>query len=128
MNKNKNPIGWFEIPVVNMTRAVKFYNTLLKIELSVQNFGPISMAIFPHSDGYGSGGALVFNETYYKPSQNGALLYFGAPSGDLEKELGVVEKAGGKIISQKKFISKEHGFMALVLDPVGNRIALHSMK
>ena len=48
---------------------------------------------------------------------------------DLQIVLNKVPSAGGKILQEKKEISPEQqlGFWALVLDPEGNRVALHSM-
>jgi len=79
-------------------------------------------------DGHGTSGSLVYNERAYKPSMDGVLIYFTAQSGDLSIELGKVEKSGGKILLPKTQISAEVGYMALLTDSEGNRIALHSAK
>lgn len=122
-----NPVGWFEIPVLNMDRAISFYETVFQMELEKHQMGPLEMAWFPMLEGkMGSPGSLVKNEDHYKPSENGPLVYFTAHSGDLQNELSRVETAGGKILMPKKEISEGYGFMALVLDSEGNRIALHS--
>jgi uncharacterized protein len=127
MEVNHNVVGWFEIPVANMERAIKFYETVFQFKLDRNQMGPLDMAWFPWiDDGTGSGGSLVHHPDYYKPSQDGALIYFTAFSGDLSNELGRVEAAGGKVISGKKLISEDYGYMALILDSEGNRIALHS--
>ena len=61
----------------------------------------------------------------YKPSvTDGALIYFSCK--DVNIELGKIEGAGGTIMQQKTEIGEGHGFMALVKDSEGNRIALHS--
>jgi len=126
---NNNVVGWFEIPVTNMDRAIKFYEAVFDIRLSRHLLGPIDMAWFPAAvDGAGASGSLVYNERAYKPSMDGVLIYFTALSGDLSIELGKVEKSGGKIILQKTQISEEVGYMALFSDSEGNRIALHSVK
>jgi predicted enzyme related to lactoylglutathione lyase len=125
----KNAVGWFEIPVTDMDRAVKFYETVFDIRLSRNLFGKLEMAWFPEvENGMGSAGSLVFNEEFYKPSEDGVLIYFTARSGDISIELERVEKAGGKIIMPRKQISEEYGYMALIIDTEGNRIALHSRK
>ena len=122
-----NPVSWFEIPVTDMERAVKFYESLLEVKLSRILLGPLEMAIFPQAEtDSGSAGSLVLHKEYYKPSQDGILVYFTAQSGDLSDELSRVEKVGGKIIIPKRKISDKFGFMAIVLDTEGNRIALHS--
>lgn len=121
-----NLCGWFEIPVLDMERAMKFYETVFKIKLSRHNLGLLDMAWFPtEREKYGATGTLVHNKEYYKPSKDGVLIYFSCD--DLDNELSRVEKAGGKILQKKKALG-EHGFMALLIDSEGNRIALHSMK
>ena len=122
-----NVAGWFEIPVTNMERAIGFYEQVLDLKLDRNQMGPLDMAWFPYvPEGYGSGGSLVLHPDYYKPSTDGVLIYLTAHSGDLANELSRVEAAGGKILQGKKQISEEHGFMALIIDSEGNRIALHS--
>ena len=126
---NKNVVGWFEIPVTDMDRAVKFYESVFDIKLSRHNLGPLEMAWFPSvEEGAGSSGSLVLNNQAYKPSSDGVLIYFTASSGDLSNELSKVENAGGKILLQKRQISEEAGYMALFSDSEGNRIALRSRK
>jgi predicted enzyme related to lactoylglutathione lyase len=125
---NSNVIGWFELPVSDMDRAIKFYETVFEIKLSRHILGPLDMAWFPSvENGSGSAGSLVFNKAY-KPSADGVLIYFTARSGDVSIELGRVEKAGGKVLMQRTPISENFGFMGLIIDSEGNRIALHSRK
>jgi uncharacterized protein len=127
MEVTHNVVGWFEIPVIDMERAIKFYETVLGYKLSRNILGDLDMAWFPWVDNsIGSGGSLVKHEEYYKPASDGVLVYFTAFSGDLANELGRVEAAGGTVIMPKKQISPEHGYMALIIDTEGNRIALHS--
>ena len=102
-----NVINWFEIPVTEMERAIKFYETLFDIKLSRNIFGPLDMAWFPRiENGSGASGSLVRNEKNYRPSSDGVLIYFTSQSGDLNDELGRVETAGGKIILSKTQISE----------------------
>lgn len=122
-----NVVGWFEIPVMDMNRAIKFYETVFDFKLQREQMGELDMAWFPFNmEAYGSAGSLVCQPDFYKPSSDGVVIYLTANSGDLSNELGRVEEAGGKELMQKKQISEEHGFMALFLDSEGNRIALHS--
>lgn len=122
-----NAVGWFEIPVANMDRAVSFYEKVLDLKLSRNVMGPLEMAWFPWIENApGSPGSLVYHTEYYKPSADGILIYLTAHSGDLSNELSRVESAGGKVIQTKTQISDEYGFMALIIDSEGNRVALHS--
>ena len=71
-----NMVGWFEIPVHDMDRAKTFYETVFKVELSIQNFGGILMGWFPFSeDQAGAAGTLIKQDSYI-PSQEGTLVYF----------------------------------------------------
>lgn len=125
----KNVVGWFEIPVQNMARAIKFYESVFGHTLERHKMHQIDMAWFPmNSDGMGSMGSLVYNSEFYKPSTNGTLVYFTAFSGDASVELSKVESAGGKILVPKTQISPEYGFMGIILDSEGNRIGIHSRK
>ncbi len=116
---------WFEIPVENMERAMKFYGKVFDCELERHQMGEFDMGWFPfdHEKG-GAGGSLVKSENDYKPSKDGTLIYFATE--DLSVELARVPDAGGKIIQEKTEISPEIGFMGLFTDTEGNRIALHS--
>ncbi|MEO8146848.1 MAG: VOC family protein [Bacteroidia bacterium] len=113
---------WFEIPVSDFERAIKFYQTIFEIKLGVNDFGGFKMAVFPHREG---GAALCFGP-WYKPSADGVTVYMDA-SPDLIEVQNRIEAAGGKIIQPKKEISPEYGFMCLFIDSEGNRLALHSM-
>ena len=126
MNAMKtNLVGWFEIPVSNMERATAFYESVFNVKVHVEQFGPMLMGWFPHDDKlFGAGGALVYNEEFYKPSTEGSLVYFN--SEDVSNEISRIETAGGKVIQDKTLISEEIGYMALFIDSEGNRIALHS--
>lgn len=122
-----NMVGWFEIPVENMDRAVAFYEHVFELKLDRHLVGQLEMAWFPWTEtGAGSPGSLVHFPAAYKPVDNGILIYLTAHSGDLNNELSRVEDAGGKVLQGKTQISEEYGFMALILDSEGNRVALHS--
>jgi len=129
MDIQHNVVGWFEIPVANMERAVSFYESVFGLSLTRHRLEPLDMAWFPWVEtGQGSSGALVLLEEAYKPSRDGVLVYFTAFSGDVAVELARVEAAGGKVLEQKKLISEDVGYMGLILDSEGNRIAIHSRR
>ena len=126
-NQKNNVVGWFEIPVENMDRAVKFYEMVFGYKFQREKMGELDMAWFPmNMEGYGSAGSLVFHSEMYKPSADGVVVYLTANSGDLSNELGRVEAAGGRVLLEKTQISEEHGYMGLFLDSEGNRVAMHS--
>lgn len=122
----KNAISWFEIPATDVSRAKSFYEKIFNIEMFKMDIGDgLEMALFPVEEDC-VGGAIIKNEEWYLPSENkGPLLYLNA-NPDLQNVLDKVEKAGGQIAIQKRLISEDHGYMAVILDSEGNRIALHS--
>ena len=124
--KNKHMIAWFEIPVTDIKRAKKFYETIFDIELSSMDMGEeFKMEVFP-GDQDSVSGALVYNASWYKPSvTDGPLIYLnGNP--DLQTIEDRIEPAGGKVSIPKRQISPDYGYMAVFEDTEGNRIALHS--
>ncbi len=124
-----NVVGWFEVPVTDMKRAMNFYETVFDIKLERNQMGPLDMAWFPWSEGgMGSSGSLVYHAEMYRPSADGVVVYFTAHSGDLANELSRVEAAGGKALQPKTLINEDIGYMALIVDSEGNRVALNSRK
>lgn len=120
----QNLISWFEIPAGDLSRAKKFYHTILGIEMNETEMFGMKMAFFP-TDGSNVSGAIVQGEEY-SPSVSGTLVYLNGGS-NLEAALAKVEGAGGKVIVPKTQISPEMGYFAMFLDTEGNRIALHSI-
>ena len=123
-----NAVGWFEIPVKDMQRAMKFYEAVLNIKLERHQMGELDMAWFPMAHGAaGAAGSLVKHDQWYTPSKDGVLIYFISPTGDLNKDQTQIEKSGGHVAVPRKSIG-EHGFIAVFVDTEGNRVAMHSMK
>lgn len=123
----KVTVGWFEIPVIDLDRAISFYEKVFDCSLQKVDMGDFKMAMFP-GEGGGSGaeGSLVSHKDFYKSSDiAGPLIYFS--SEDVSIELSKVEASGGSVQISKKMISPDYGYMGVFLDSEGNRIALHSM-
>lgn len=122
----KNAVSWVEIPAKDLDRAQKFYETILGVTLTPVDLENFQMRMFPTSDPAGVGGTLIHSGDIYKPSStSGPLVYLNA-NPDVQKVLDKVEKAGGKILVAKTQISPEYGYMAVIIDTEGNRIAFHS--
>ncbi len=59
MEKEMNPVGWFEIPVVDIPRAKAFYEHLLNVTFEEITMEQDQMAMFPMKEnGIGSSGSL----------------------------------------------------------------------
>lgn len=119
-----NRLNWFEIPVTDMDRAIRFYAEILGETLEpVSSMDGFLTTMFPHTNGVN--GALVQGSGHV-PSKQGAVVYLNGGD-DLNTVLSRVEAAGGKALSEKIDIGDENGFCAFFEDTEGNRIGLHSM-
>ena len=118
-----NPVGYFEIPVTDLDRAVRFYATVFEVQLERTVIDGYDMALFPFDpDAPGAGGALAKGDVYV-PGKAGPVLYFSVP--DIDTVLARATKLGAKVLYEKKSIG-ENGFVAEIEDSEGNRIALHA--
>lgn len=120
--KLRHYVSWFEIPALDLARAVSFYNYIYGISMETIETSGYEMALFPADNGIG--GAIVVGEGSV-PSETGTLVYLNGGK-DLAYVLGKVEEAGGRIILDKTLISIEDGYFALFIDTEGNKLALHS--
>lgn len=117
--------NWIEIPVADIDRAAKFYEKLLGVQLTDFVAGKTKMKLFPEDEHIS--GALVYNPEYYFPGEQGPLVYLNM--GDsMQKALDFIENSGGELLIDKRQISEEFGYMAVIKDSEGNRLALHSGK
>ena len=121
-------LNWFEIPVSDIDRAVKFYSTVLDAEIPLIDMtAEMGSMLGMLPDRGGVGGALVQNQQYgYKPSMEGSLVYLSV-DGDLDKAVNKVQGAGGQVLMPKTGLG-ENGFTAWIADTEGNKVGLHSME
>jgi predicted enzyme related to lactoylglutathione lyase len=89
----QNALNWFEIPVVDLERAMEFYSIVLEHKMEPMDMSPgYKAAFFPYQGGVS--GALVKGEGYV-PSQEGAVIYLNGGT-DLAPALERVTQAGGR--------------------------------
>jgi predicted enzyme related to lactoylglutathione lyase len=121
---NLNPGGWFEIPVLDIERATRFYETLLGLELNRQDVPGYEMVWFPvDREKKGIGGALMKGDGYH-PGR-GTVIYFNCES--IDAVLVRAGELGAEVMLPKKDIG-EWGYIAWVHDTEGNVVGLHMMK
>ncbi len=124
----QNAVGWFDIYVNDMDRAVTFYQSVFNQEL--EDIGDptdssVIMKSFPTDmTAYGAGGALV-KRAGADPVTGGTIVYFGTE--DCAIEQSRVVNAGGKVIKPKMSIG-EFGWVSVCMDTEGNLFGLSSMK
>ena len=118
-----NPVIYFEIPVNDLQRAVKFYSAIFNFTFEKEIMDGYEMAFFPFEETKsGVTGALVKGDVY-KPTKNGVILYFKTDS--IENTLKKVLEYDGNILYPKT-LNEKFGFaVAEFEDSEGNRIALH---
>ena len=120
-----NPVVYFEIPVLDLTRASDFYSKVFETTLTKDNVDGYQMAFFETlGDSFGATGALVVGDVYI-PSHQGCFLYFGVES--IDETVARALEHGGSVLYPKKS-NGDLGFVAEIQDTEGNRIALHEEK
>jgi uncharacterized protein len=122
-----NAIGWFDIYVNNMERAVAFYEGVLeqKLEAMGDPTGETQMMSFPGDKAaYGASGALV-KSAHSSPGIGGTMIYFSVE--DCSVEESRVVTAGGKIV-RPKFSIGAFGWVSLCEDTEGNMVGFNSMQ
>ena len=121
-----NQVVWFDLPVKDVDRAVRFYSAVLGGSPTKHEMPGMKLAVLPHGEKDVSGCLVQAGAgNITQPTQDGPLLYFNC-QGRLDEAITAVEKNNGKVLQAKHSIAP-HGFRAVVLDSEGNRIALHSM-
>ena len=120
-----NPVNWFEIYVQDMERAKKFYETVFNIQLRKLEGTEFEMWTFPSKEnGPGASGSLI-RMPGFASGANSVLVYFSCADCGVEAQRA--GKSGGRIETPKKSIG-QYGYIAIVHDPDGNLIGLHSME
>lgn len=120
----KSIVPIFEIPALDISRAVTFYETVLGLQIERIDMPEMKMGIFTNEDEitYGS----IVEGDGYVPSDSGVTVYLDAGD-DLQHALDKIESAGGEVIVPKTPHADESGFFALFKDSEGNKLGLHSV-
>jgi hypothetical protein len=116
-------ISLFEIPALDVSRAVDFYQTVLDIQIERITLPDMEMGIFPYENQAVTG--VIIKSKGYQPSANGVTIYLNAGN-NLQVILDRVEAHGGKIIQPKTAHADESGYFALFSDTEGNKLGLNS--
>ena len=117
-----HPLVWLDIPVLDLDRAIAFYQHVLDWTLDDQR-PQADMAVFRHNQGTVAA-ALILQASV--PGGSGPLPYFNCHS-RLNLALEQVLPYGGRI-EQPPHSLAPFGYRAVILDSEGNRVALHSLR
>ena len=118
----KNNIVWYDIPALDLDRAIRFYSAVLGVPVVKETVDGTTLGWMPTADGSRFGCLCVVPG--FKPSSDGIMIYLDA-NGRLKAAVAAVRANGGTVQSDIHSIGP-HGFRAEVLDSDGNCIALHS--
>ena len=118
-------INWFEIPVADIDRAQRFYETVLQRKLRREDFGGGVLAALPY-EAPASGGCLQAGANDSAAAGHGVRIYLDCmPS--LDAALARIGAAGGSIAAPKRALPAGMGFIAQLRDTEGNEVGLHAL-
>ena len=118
----KHLINWLEIPVYDLNRAVRFYETILASSSFYRfEMGDAQYALFPVGDRYNCG-ALV-QGPHYVPSADGVTVYLNGGD-DLSCILDRARAENGQVVLEKTYLSEQAGYVGVFIDCEGNKIGL----
>ncbi len=122
----QNVVGWFEIYVSDMDRALKFYEGVFQKKLTPlwnEKEHGLDMRMFPGEPGqYGAMGSLCKMDGI-QAGENSTVVYFSCDDCAIEESR--VSEFGGSVV-KPKFAIGEYGFISIVKDSESNTIGLHS--
>ena len=88
-----NNIVWFDIPAVDIDRAIRFYSAVLNKPIKKEDFGGVLTGLFPGSDNRPMGCVCAVAD--FKPSADGVMIYLGV-NGRLKDAVAAVRANGGR--------------------------------
>lgn len=119
-------INWLEIPVHDMERARKFYESVFEFTIVDMDVNGENYPCFPNKIGEGFSGALVEYD-FTSPGKKGPLVYLNAYEG-VERMMEKVLFAGGTVVKAPEEIAPGFGYQAMFEDTEGNLLAFQGDK
>lgn len=124
MNKT---ISWFEIPVSDMVRAQKFYQTVVGTDFKSFQFGTEEHRVFAYDRENGATGGALVPRRGGEQHGTGPIVYVTLKD-SVSEGLARVPAAGGQVVTPRTELPNGAGAFAVILDSEGNRVGLHAMK
>lgn len=120
-------VFWVEIPVVNLERAMTFYQTVFALqptEILADPVRRITILVNPTPEGKA---AVALNQTQnFAPGTSGPLIYLQVDE-PLTQALSRVEGVGGHVTYiEPAEVRGNFGKFATILDSEGNALMLYS--
>lgn len=120
LNTKHNRVVWFDMPVADLDRSMKFYSGVLAIKVHRESHEGFEFAILEHDEG--NGGCLVPGTG--EVADQGVMIYLNV-DGRIRDAVAKVPTLGGKVKQDVHAIGP-YGFRAIINDSEGNCVALHS--
>ena len=114
-----NTCVWFELPVSDLDRSIRFYGAVLRRELRRDDTGPNPLAAFTDMGDAGVSGHLYPGTPAARG--NGPTVHLAVPDG-LDAASERVRAEGGEVVSPP--IEIPAGRFVYATDPDGNSIGL----
>lgn len=132
-------VVWYEIPVMNLERAMLFYRNVLSVKIETNKFLEQEYAVL-NIDKSTTKGVLVKKENVIP--QVGIVIFFYVI--DMSESLKSVVEFGGQIVTEKTLIKKKTadgnysigsnliddngntGYFSELIDCEGNKVSLYS--
>lgn len=117
-----NSVCFFELPALDLDRAVAFYSAVFETTLERTVIGHAPAALFGFSSTHGGVSGAIAQGPGHSPGPTGVKVYF--PTADLAATLTRITTHGGHIHLAPTPIG-DLGTIAEFIDTEGNRIGLH---
>ncbi len=116
-----NPVCWFEIPVLDLERAVAFYRSVLGCDFARATIDGNEMALFPADPAAGGASGALARGDNYVPGHQGARVYFRVA--DAAAAAARAQAAGGRTLYPPTAVPG-YGWVAEFEDSEGNCVAV----
>lgn len=117
-------VVWVEVPVKEIDRAQKFYETVFDVKSDgITDDGVRKITTF--RIGEGQAGITLNQTANFEPRDNGVLIYVMTDD-PIKEALQKIEEAGGAIVTEPDAMGD--AFYAIFKDTEGNVLALYAMK
>lgn len=113
---------WFELPVQDFDRAIRFYERVLGVTLRRETMPTARLAVFPYEKPAISG--CLIDNPKMKPSRDGTTVYMNV-DGRLSEVMARVVEAGGALASPRVELPPGMGAFVHAIDSEGNRVGFH---
>ena len=113
-------ITWYEVPSLDMDRAVRFYGAILGKTIEITDVGGHPAGLLP-SEGSVQG-LIRCSPEFIRPGADGPNIYFAVQN--IESAVASAQEFGGSVVVPPT-PAGPLGQFAWVIDSEGNRIALN---